>query len=431
MSKAVESKYVGRALVVGVQYQRSEPEEVASLLSELGELVETLDIAVVEKRIVKLREPKSRYLLGEGKVHEFADFVESHDCDVIVFDEDLSPAQQRNWETRTGVAVIDRQEVILEIFARRARTREAVLQVALARMEYSLPRLKRAWTHLSRQRGGGTTQRGAGETQLETDQRLVRDRIGQLKKELKDVVRNRRVQRQRRSKLPTPAAAIVGYTNAGKSSLLNRLTGAGVLVEDKLFATLDSTTRRLNLPGGHPLLLSDTVGFVRKLPHHLVEAFKATLEETLVSNFLIHILDVSSPEVEKHYETTMKVLEELGAEKKRILVVFNKIDLEARVDIENLVKHKALRGRHPDAVFISTTTGEGIDDLLKQMEKMLEEEFVPMELIIPHFRYDLINRLHELGCVRRETVRDDGVLIEGNIPSSIAHELISFSEGGR
>ena len=229
---------------------------------------------------------------------------------MIVFDNELSPGQQRKWEELSGMAVIDREEVILDIFGARARTREARLQVELARMEYSLPRLARAWSHLSRQQGLGG--KGEGESQLETDRRLVRRRIDQVKGELEEVRSQRATQRKQRERVPLPHAAIVGYTNAGKSSLLKKLTGADVFIEDKLFATLDPTTRRIELPGGQPLLLTDTVGFVRKLPHRLVESFKATLEEATLADFLVHLLDATQPEIFAFHRTTMEVLAELG-----------------------------------------------------------------------------------------------------------------------
>ncbi|HQU09892.1 MAG TPA: GTPase HflX, partial [Opitutales bacterium] len=248
-------------------------------------------------------------------------------CTKIVIDHEIAPAQQRHWEAFSKMEVIDREEVILDIFQSRAYTKEAVLQVELATLQYMLPRLKRAWTHLSRQRGGGALQRGEGETQLEIDQRLVHKRIARVKRELAEVVQHRSVQRKARLRIPLPTAAIVGYTNAGKSSLLNLMTGAGVLAENKLFATLDPTTRRFELPGGQTLLVTDTVGFIRRLPTHLVDAFKATLEEALVADVLIHVIDVSHPQAQAHYSTTLEVLTSLGADPKKMVTVFNKLDL--------------------------------------------------------------------------------------------------------
>src|SRR5471032_3342958 len=315
-----------RAFLVGVQTPDMPEGEGEELLLELTELVENLGLSIVRSALVRLRAPSPALFLGKGKAEELMATAKECGAEVIVFDSALSPAQQRNWEELAGMAVIQRQEVILEVFADRAHTREAVLQVALARMEYSLPRLTRAWTHLSRQRGAGSMG-GEGETQLEQDRRVVRDRIAHLKQELAQVVRQRGVQRTRRVRVPLPTASIVGYTNAGKSSLLTKLTGSSVLAEDKLFATLDPTTRQLVLPGNQKLLLTDTVGFIRRLPHGLVEAFKATLEEVVVADFLIHVVDVTNPNFEQHHATTLSVLEELGAGDQTIVTVFNKVDI--------------------------------------------------------------------------------------------------------
>jgi GTP-binding protein HflX len=286
-----------------------------------------------------------------------------------------------------------------------------VLQVALARMEYSLPRLTRAWTHLSRQRGKGAMG-GEGETQLEQDRRVVRDRIAHLKQELASVVRQRGVQRTRRVRVPLPTASIVGYTNAGKSSLLNTLTGSTVLAEDKLFATLDPTTRQLILPGNQKLLLTDTVGFIRRLPHGLVDAFKATLEEVLVADFLIHVVDLTSPHFEKHRETTLSVLAELGAGDKPMVNVFNKVDLADALEL------RAARQAVPDALFVSARTGAGIDTLQKRCLEFVADDRGTVQLLIPLNRYDLVARLHEQGHVQEQVSGEDGILVTGRFPPS-------------
>jgi GTP-binding protein HflX len=386
--------------------------EAEELLNELQELVENLQITVVGRNLVNLRAPTPATLVGSGKAQEIVDASKALNCDVIVFDEGLSPAQQRNWEKLAGVAVIDRQEVILDVFADRAQTREAVIQVALARMEYSLPRLTRAWSHLSRQGGGGGGMGGEGETQLEQDRRIVRDRIAHLKQELAQVVQQRDVQRRKRQRVPVPTAAIVGYTNAGKSSLLNTLTGAHVLAEDKLFATLDPTTRQLILRGNQKLLVTDTVGFIRRLPHGLVEAFKATLEEAMVANFLIHVLDVTTPNLAAHHTTTLAVLKELGAEGKRILTVFNKVDAatEAQLNIARLLD--------PAGIFISAHTGQGLEQLVDHCLELIADAFGSLELFIPHSRYDLIAKLHAIGHVQSEEQEDTGVRLHVRIPPS-------------
>ena len=267
-------------MLIGVTLPDDTVSNTRSLLDELCELVDTLGFGIQHERMVSIRKPQSKLLVGSGKAQELVDEAKAHDCDVIIFDNQLTPAQQRNWEelAEEKILVIDRQEVILDIFGDRAQTKEAVLQVELARLEHNLPRLKSAWTHLSRQRGGGSMQRDAGETQLELDQRMVRTQITRVKSELESVIQHRETQRKKRMTVPVPTCAIVGYTNAGKSSLLNKLTNSNILAEDKLFATLDPTSRRCPLPSGQPLVVTDTVGFVRNLPHRLVDAFKSTLE---------------------------------------------------------------------------------------------------------------------------------------------------------
>jgi GTP-binding protein HflX len=407
-------------MLIGVTLPNDQAETTRSLLDELRELVTTLGIEIQHERLVTIRKPQAKYLVGSGKTEELVEEAKAHNCDVIVFDNELTPAQQRNWEKagEDKILVIDRQEVILDIFGRRAQTKEAVLQVELARLEYNLPRLKSAWTHLSRQRGGGSMQRDAGETQLELDQRMVRTQITRVKRELESVIQHRHVQRKRRMTVPVPTCAIVGYTNAGKSSLLNKLTNSNILAEDKLFATLDPTSRRCPLPNGQPLVITDTVGFVRNLPHRLVDAFKATLEEALVANFLIHVLDVNSSEVEAHAKTTLDVLKELGAGDKRILTVFNKIDSLWYPETQ-----QALAMEYPEALFISAHTGEGIPELLEKMQDIVEGEFTQLRLLIPHDRYDLVARIHREGGVRKTEARDDGTLIISSIPDRMLDSI--------
>jgi GTP-binding protein HflX len=386
-------KQVERALLLAVYKDAEQREESESLLEELDSLVDTLDIPVIDRLLVKVQERNPRYFVGTGKAEEIFERAKQLNIDVIIFDNGLSPAQQRNWEALTGMAVIDREEVILEIFGRRARTKEARLQVDLARMEYSLPRLTRAWGHLSRQ-GGGVGGKGEGETQLETDRRLVRAQIDHLKSDLKLVRQRRATQRKQRERLPLPGAAIVGYTNVGKSALLKKLTGAQVLVEDKLFATLDTTTRRVILPSGQSLLLTDTVGFVRNLPHRLIEAFKATLEEAVLSDFLIHVLDASHPRVFDFYQTTIRVLGELGADEKRLITVLNKVDL-----VKDETTLHALRLHFPDGLFVSVHSGVGLKELLHRMADQLADRISKVELALPLERTDLLSLLHRTSLV--------------------------------
>jgi GTPase len=411
---------VERAMLIGITLPPDSDTQTRSLLDELRELVTTLGIELCHERLVPVRKPHAKFLVGSGKAEELIKEAQERNCDVIVIDNELTPAQERNWEKAANdkILVIDRQEVILDIFGKRAQTKEAVLQVELARLEYSLPRLKSAWTHLSRQRGGGSMQRDAGETQLELDQRMVRTQISRVKRELEGVIQHREVQRKKRMTVPVPTCAIVGYTNAGKSSLLNKLTNSNILAEDKLFATLDPTSRRCLLPNGQPMVVTDTVGFVRNLPHRLVDAFKATLEEAVISNFLIHVLDVNSPEFEAHAETTLKVLNELGAGDKKIITVFNKVD-----DLWDESTRNGLIFQFPDAHFISAKTGEGLPELLQKMEAIVESEFKQLRLLIPHERYDLVARIHREGGVRKEEARDEGTYLVGSIPDRLLSSI--------
>jgi GTP-binding protein HflX len=307
------------------------------------------------------------------------------------------------------------------VFADRAQTREAVLQVELARLEYSLPRLRRAWTHLGRQRGGGVTQRGEGEAQLELDQRMLRDKIASTKRELVQVIRQRAVSRKRRRRVPVPTASIVGYTNAGKSTLLNKLTGSDIYVADKLFATLDPTSRKMTMPSGRGLVLTDTVGFVRNLPHRLVDAFKATLEEALVADFLIHVVDLSSGEVFDQMETTLEVLDELGIVEKKIITVFNKVDL-----VDDEIERASARFKVPDAIFVSATTGEGLEALTAVFEDALREGVVERKYLVPHDRYDLVARLRRAGSIRKEESNEDGVFLLASPVDSLIPVMEAF-----
>jgi GTP-binding protein HflX len=413
-------KQVERALLLAVYKDAEQREESESLLEELDSLVDTLDIPVIDRLLVKVQERNPRYLVGTGKAEEIFERAKQLNIDVIIFDNGLSPAQQRNWEALTGMAVIDREEVILEIFGRRARTKEARLQVDLARLEYSLPRLTRAWGHLSRQ-GGGVGGKGEGETQLETDRRLVRAQIDHLKSDLKLVRQRRATQRKQRERLPLPGAAIVGYTNVGKSALLKKLTGAQVLVEDKLFATLDTTTRRVILPSGQSLLLTDTVGFVRNLPHRLIEAFKATLEEAVLSDFLIHVLDASHPRVFDFYQTTIRVLGELGADEKRLITVLNKVDL-----VKDETTLHALRLHFPDGLFVSVHTGVGLKELLHRMADLLADRISKVELALPLERTDLLSLLHRTSLVIDTRYQDAHVSVVALVSPKVYARIEPF-----
>jgi len=413
-------KMVERALLVGAYTASDEKGDSEDLLDELGELVRTLGIPVIEKLLIYNREPQARLLVGSGKAEEVCERARELACDVIIFDNQLSPAQQRNWEELAKITVIDRQEIILDIFGSRAQTREAKIQVDLARMSYSLPRLTRAWSHLGKQ-GGGIGSKGEGESQLEQDKRKIRGQMDRLKRDLVEVRRNRANQRKDRKRAPVPNVAIVGYTNAGKSSLLRRLTGANVLVEDALFATLDTTTRKIDLPNKQPLLMTDTVGFIRKLPHQLVESFNATLEEAVMADFLVHLLDASQPRVLEFYDTTMKVLSDLGADTKKTITVFNKIDR-----VEDPMTKAMLRNAHPEALFISVHSGEGLDTLVSHLGDLVGDGNKEIELRLPHDRTDLIARLHREGVVHSTDYEEDAIRIRATIPERLRETLTSF-----
>ena len=403
-----------RAILVGLQRPDDTEEEAQLLLDELHELVGNVGVEIRGSIIAKLREENPRTLVGSGKLEEIAQLARDKECGLIIFDDELTPAQQRNWEKDAKLRAIDRQEIILDIFITRAKTREAVLQVELAALQQMLPRLKRLWSHLDRQRGGGAMQRDAGETQMEMDQRKIRDKIAKVRRELAAVVAQRATQRKQRQRVPLPTLSIVGYTNAGKSSLLNRLTGADVLAANQLFATLDPTTRRLELPSGRALLLTDTVGFVRRLPHRLVEAFKATLEEAVQADFLLHVVDLSSPERMKHAETTLQVLQEIGAGDRPVITVLNKADLLA----DEAERAEALAA-HPDAFLISTKTGEGLPALLEMLEKCAADRDHRMTLLIPHDQYPLLGKIHAGATVLSSKAEDAGTRVEAIIPDRL------------
>ncbi|MDP5005044.1 MAG: GTPase HflX [Verrucomicrobiales bacterium] len=419
---------VETAFLIGAYFDRADEDVARSLLNELAELVSTLGIAVIAKECIFIRTRSKRYFTGSGKAAEMMDAARKLGADCIVFDNELAPAQQRAWETEGDITVIDREEIILDIFTMRARTSEARLQVELARMQYSLPRLARMWSHLDRQGGGGSgggggASRGEGEQQIEVDRRLARKRIDRIKSDLEDIRRNRQTQRKQRAEDGICQASIVGYTNAGKSSLLNLLSGSDVLAEDKLFATLDPTTRRIELPDGQPLLLTDTVGFVRNLPHRLVEAFKATLEEAVIADFLIHVLDASAPEIYAFYETTRSVLTELGAVDKPTIIVLNKVDLIAG-DEDRL--HELKTKFDSSAVFISITTGEGIETLIQRLAGMMVDRVSRLPLRIPQARQDLIALLRREGKIVNQDYEGNDIVLTAIIPHALRHHFEAY-----
>jgi GTP-binding protein HflX len=367
MEKTVETGETRkRSFLVGIRDEKMRISDADSLLKELSHLADTLGLEIVSTETVHLRENHAKYGMGTGKAEELAQKAKELGVDCIIFDKEISPSQQRNWEELTGIPAIDRQELIIQIFASRASTREAELQVRLAELIYALPRLQHKYIDLSRQRGGRYGTRGSGETRLETDRRRVETRIHRLEKELEQLKRQRQIQRKKRERSGIPVCALVGYTNAGKSSILNALTGAGVLAEDKLFATLDSTSRKLRLPLGTEILLVDTVGFIRRLPHSLIKAFRSTLEEASHAALILNVLDASDTDAEVQYETTLSVLGELNAGEIPMITVLNKADRVESVE--------PLLNRYPESIAVSALKGDGLSELCARIESSLASQ---------------------------------------------------------
>jgi len=407
-------------------------------MTELALLAHTAGVEVVGQVTQRLEAPNPATYIGKGKVEELAQLRRETAYDLIIFDEELSPSQQRNLEKALGCQVMDRTALILDIFAQRARTHEGRLQVELAQYEYYLPRLTRLWTHLSRQTRGGVGLRGPGETQLESDRRRIRRRIHDLRKELEEVRTHRALYRHHRREEMMPVVALVGYTNAGKSTLLHTLTGADVLVEDKLFATLDPTTRRVRLPNGQESLWTDTVGFIQKLPAQLVAAFRATLEELNEADVLVHVVDITHQNAAEQVTVVEQTLKELGLSEKPVIMALNKIDRllglkaqEANNDGSSLtegVRHEAIQGlveslrRMPlsppyrDAIAISALQGIGLDDLLKRVAEELGQGRVDITLHVPFDQGDIVASLHKRGSVVWERYTKTGVELQVRVP---------------
>ncbi len=413
-----------RALLIGLEKQGVSKWDLQDSLEELAELANSAGAEVVDTVTQKLQKPTAPYYIGKGKAEAIKHSFQDREITSVIFDDELSPAQGRNLENLLARKVLDRTQLILDIFAQRARSREGRLQIELAQLQYLLPRLTRMWDHLSRQTGGIGT-RGPGETQLEVDRRRVQERIARLERELEAVRKTRAVQRQGRKRHQWPVAAVVGYTNAGKSTLLNLLTGAAVVAENRLFATLDPTTRSFVLPNKQRVLLTDTVGFLRKLPHTLIESFKATLEEVSEADLLIHIVDLSHPRVDDQMEAVEGVIKELDAFGKQTLIVFNKIDkLQNRELAETYVK------RFPGSVAISARTGEGVNQLVQALQDTLSAWRLRSRFRIPASESALIAEIHRVGHVLELHYEGEGALIVAHVPPDLAQKLERYAEQG-
>ena len=413
-----------RVFLIGVELKSRTATDVRESLAELTELAETAGTQIAGEGVQKMAVPFAATYIGPGKAEEFAELCKDSDVDTIIFDDELSPAQTRNLEKIFGCKIMDRTALILEIFGQRARTREGKLQIEHAQLKYLLPRLTRYWSHLSRQRGSTGSIGGEGESQLEADRRKISERIEKISSELDNVRRQRETQRAGRQRSQWPLASIVGYTNAGKSTLLNKLTGASVLAEDKLFATLDPTTRRLKLPTNQNVLLTDTVGFIKKLPHGLVEAFKATLEEVVQADLLLHVVDISHPQAEEQIAAVNSVLAEIGAAEKPVLMVFNKIDQMNG----NGALHR-LREKFSNAVSISAKTGEGLAPLLAELGTQLRPVREFLDLRVPQEKAAVIARIHAVGQVVTSRYTGKNAYFKARIPSYLHAEFAPFAVG--
>ena len=404
-----------KAFLVGIQDSKI---KTSSCLTELKGLVKTLKMEVGGEIVITRVDPNPQYFLGTGKVQEILEQVEETESECIIFDFEISPTHQRNWEKISNIPCFDRQEVILRIFESRAQTREATLQVELASLEYSLPRLAHSYGDMARQRGGAFGSKGSGETKLELDRRKIQEKIYSIKKELEKVRKNRQTQRKQREKIPLPVCALVGYTNAGKSSLLNVLTCSDVYEKDELFATLDTSTRRLSKDGKFSILMTDTVGFIKNLPHNLIDAFRSTLEEAVISDVLVIVLDSSSDDVLENYQTTVNVLEEIGAEKNKRLIVLNKWDLADSFQKMKLQEH------FNNAICTSTKTKEGLEDLINRIFEICMENQV--KCFVPYENGKIISLIKRECFIISETNQETGILYNIKTNKEVENVLKDF-----
>lgn len=419
-SSTLLSRAPKRAILVGVDMPGIDW-PVEESLDELAQLASTAGITSVDRVMQRLPRAHAGTLLGSGKIEEIAELVRFYDCDAVLFDLELTPGQHRTLERALETQVLDRTALILIIFGQRAHTREGRLQVELAQVEYDLPRLARQWSHLSRQKGS-VQQRGEGEKQIEVDRRLLRRQKDYLEEELEHVRTHRQLHRERRKDTGAPVVALVGYTNAGKSTLLNRLASANTFAEDKLFATLDPMTRRVRLAGGQEFLLTDTVGFVQRLPTTLVAAFRATLEEVVEADLLVHVVNAAYPAVNRQIEAVEQVLEEIGAAGRPMILALNKADLLPEGTLPELTGVAATL----PAVSVSALQGQGIDDLLRCISDNLVRQFVALNVLIPYQRGDLVAQFHQYGTIEHESYEEGGTHICGHLPANHSGSFMAF-----
>jgi len=413
-----------RAVLAVVSINNGGDDDTQMRIDELKELTNTAGAAVVGTIQQRRQSPDMATYIGPGKAEELKALVASTQADYVIFDDELSPTQQRNLGEILNVRVLDRTQLILDIFALRARTSEGKLQVELAQLNYLLPRLSSLYTKFERQQGG-IGGRGPGETKLESDRRRVKERISALGKEIDEIKEQRAQQRQMRHKLPFPTCALVGYTSAGKSTLLNLLSGADVLADRKLFSTLDPTTRRVGLPhGGWSVLMTDTVGFIRNLPHHLIAAFRATLEEVVQADFLIHVVDAGHAERDRQIQAVDEVLDELGAQDKPIILAFNKADT-----VRDPYELRELVLEHENSCSLSALKREGIRDLMDRMENVLRSLLVSLTIEVPYDRSDLVALCYENGKVHNVDYRSDCIVVEADIAKDVAGRLMPYTPG--
>ena len=417
---SISNSRTERVFLIGVELKSRTAADIRESLTELAELAQTAGTQIIGEGVQKMAAPVAATYIGPGKAAEFAAFCKANNVDTIIFDDELSPAQTRNLEKIFACKIMDRTALILEIFGQRARTREGKLQIEHAQLQYLLPRLTRFWSHLSRQRGSTGSIGGEGESQLEADRRKISERLEKIASELDKVRRQRETQRAGRQRSQWPLASIVGYTNAGKSTLLNALTGSAVLAEDKLFATLDPTTRRLRLPTNQNVLLTDTVGFIKKLPHGLVEAFKATLEEVVQADLLLHVVDISHPQAVEQIDAVNTVLMEIGAAEKPVLMIFNKID-QLTGGLSGM-----LREKYPNSVAISAKTGEGITPLLAELGTQLRPIREFLDLRVPQEKAAVIARIHAVGQIVSSRYTGKTARFKVRIPPHLHAEFAAF-----